>query len=87
MRTAWQRRNIGTVPNDVTYGEWLKTQPDWFQDDVLGKTKGKLFRSGGLKIDQFVDRRGDSLTLSELAREKPAAFDEAGLDPQDFIRN
>jgi len=34
------------VPADMTYYEWLKTQPKEFQDDVLGKTRGKLFREG-----------------------------------------
>lgn len=84
VRTAWQRRNIGTVPADVTYGPWLAKQSAAFQDQVLGKTKGKLFRTGKIKIDQFTTRRGDTLTLKQLAAEKPEVFREAGLSPDDF---
>jgi len=62
----------------------LKRQPASFQDEVLGKTKAKLFREGGLNVDQFVDRAGNELTLSQLAERKPDAFRKAGLDPEKF---
>lgn len=72
------------LPKDVTYGEWLKRQPATFQDKVLGKTKGKLFREGGMSVDQFVDRAGNELTLDELAASNPKAFIKAGLNPDKF---
>lgn len=56
----------GPVDNRVTYGGWLKRQPVEFIDDVLGEKRGKLFREGKLRIDQFVDDRGRTLTLEEL---------------------
>lgn len=57
-----------------TYQSWLKRQGARFQDDVLGKTKGALFRRGGLTLDKFVDPTGRSYTLAELARRERAAW-------------
>lgn len=70
----------GQVPDKTTYGEWLRRQPVEFQGEVLGVTKAKLFRDGKLSIDRFVNRRGNELTLEELRRRDPTAFDRAGLD-------
>lgn len=70
----------GQVPSKVTYAEWLKRQPAGFQDDVLGRTRGRLFREGGLKVDRFVDARsGRSFTLDQLRRKETAAFSRAGI--------
>jgi len=75
----------GTVPGKVSYQEWLTRQSAAFQDDVLGKAKGKLFRNGDLTLKKFVNRQGDELTLNELAKKHKDAFVAAGLDPQDFL--
>jgi len=83
-KKAWARVNIGTVPAATTYQQWLKRQPSDFQEEVLGKTKAKLFRDGGLTLDRFVDRRGNELNLAELSRKDPTAFVDAGLDPDKF---
>ena len=84
VRRDWANRNIGGVPAETTYGDFLKRQPVVFQDEVLGKTKGRLFRKGGLELNQFVDRAGNELTLAQLADTKPQAFIKAGLDPEQF---
>jgi SPP1 gp7 family putative phage head morphogenesis protein len=78
------REMTGQVPAATTYQEWLARQTTGFQNDVLGVTRGKLFRDGGLKLDRFINRRGDELTLHELARRETAAFVKAGLNPDDF---
>ena len=75
------RELTGVVPDTVTYPEFLRRQGAAFQDDVLGPTKGALFRSGGLSLDRFVDRRGNPVRLSDLVRSERAAFVRAGLDP------
>lgn len=58
------------VDADVSYYDWLKSQPAAFQDDVLGKTKGAIFRNAGLSTEQFkaatVDRYGNPLTLEQM---------------------
>lgn len=84
VREEWYNKNIGTVPAKTTYQQWLKRQPAKFQDEVLGPTRGRLFRRGGLELDRFVTQNGSELTLSELASRNPTAFMEAGLDPAKF---
>ncbi len=64
-RRAWADANIGRVPARTNYDEWLRNQPKSFQNDVLGPSRAELFR-GGLRMDKFVDRQGDSLTLDQL---------------------
>lgn len=84
-RQAWATENIGQVPAETDYQAWLTRQPARFQDDVLGKTKGALFRRGDLRLDKMVDRVGDELTLEELAKTKPQVFEDANLDPSEFV--
>ena len=78
------RESIGQVPAKTTYQEWLKTQSQAFQDDVLGKVRAKLFRQGNLTLDKFVNRAGDEIPLRDLARREMSAFRAAGLNPRDY---
>jgi SPP1 gp7 family putative phage head morphogenesis protein len=70
---------VGPVPAKQTYGEWLGRRSAAFQDDVLGATRGALFRRGGLTVDKFVDFRGRKFTLDELKLREPSAFRRAGI--------
>ena len=63
-----------------SYQAWLRAQPVEVQNDILGVTKARLFRDGGLSVDRFVDNKGRILTLQELRRRDLAAFKAAGLD-------
>lgn len=65
----------GQVADTETYQTWLKKQPASFQDEVLGKTKGRLFRNGGVPLDRFTDRNGIEYTLDELKKREATAFD------------
>jgi len=56
----------GQVSSKTTYPEWLKKQPDSFQDEVLGKGKAELFRTGKVDITKFVDDQHRPLTLKQL---------------------
>lgn len=78
------RELIGRIPAKVTYGQWLATQTVEFQNEVLGPTRGKLFRNGGLTLDKFVNRAGDEIPLRQLSQRDAAAFRQAGLDPVSF---
>ncbi len=71
QRLSWTKENIGTVRADVSYDQWLRRQSTAFQNEVLGVAKGRAFRKG-LKLDQFVDRRGSELTLLELKEKFPS---------------
>lgn len=63
-----------------TYAQWLKEQSQPVQDDILGASKGALFRTGGLSVDRFTDASGKVLTLAQLEARNSAAFVRAGLD-------
>lgn len=69
----------GQIPAETTYQEWLIKKPSEFQNKVLGDTKGKLFRDGGLKLDRFVNRAGYEYTIDELRARDAQAFKRAGL--------
>lgn len=79
------RELIGRVPAKQSYAEWLPKQSAKFQDDVLGLTKGKLFRKGGMPLGKFVDANDVERTLTDLARNDASFFRAAGLDPEDFL--
>jgi SPP1 gp7 family putative phage head morphogenesis protein len=70
----------GQVPGDLSYQDWIRRQPAAFQDDVLGPTKGALFRRGDLTLDRFVDMRsGREFTIDELRSKNEEAFMQAGV--------
>lgn len=67
---AWRARRVreltGTAPARLTYNEWLKRQSARFQDDILGPTRGRLFRENKLSLDKFVNRNGKTYTIKQL---------------------
>ncbi len=67
------------VNSKTTYESWLKRQPKEFQDDVLGPSRGRLFRNGGLTLSKFVDQQGKTLTLDELRKVEPEVFNRVKL--------
>jgi len=69
----------GPVKASTTYADWLKGQSQAVQDDVLGKSKGALFRSGKLPLDKFYNDKGQTLTLNQLKAKFPAPAAKAGL--------
>lgn len=71
------------VSADLSYYEWLKTQPASFQDAAIGPTRGKLLRDGGLSAEKFARLQADKtfapLTLKEMRAIDPIAFKRAGV--------
>jgi len=57
----------GPVSAKRTYSGWLKDQSPEFQQQVLGKKRAELFRSGRLKLDQFVDDNYNPINLKQLS--------------------
>lgn len=80
IRAEWARERVGNIPAETTYQQWLERQSAGFQDDVLGPTRGKLFRLGGLTLDRFVDTTGKRFTLEQLQELHPAAFKRVGVE-------
>lgn len=69
----------GQVAADMSYSDWLRSQPVSVQDEVLGSTRGRLFRAGKLEMSAFVNNKGETLTLSELRQRNAALFEKAGV--------
>jgi len=71
------------VDADLSYYEWLKTQPASFQDSVLGQTRGRLLRGGGISATRFselqLDKNFRALTLDQMRELEPVAFERAGI--------
>ncbi len=79
QRAAALDRMVGRVPAETTYQQFLTNQTAAFQDEVLGPTKGLLFRKGEFDLGGFVNDRGKTLTLRQLYEIKPGAFQRAGI--------
>jgi len=73
------REMTGRVPAATSYNTWLKSQTVVFQDEILGISKGKLFRAG-LTLDKFVAANGTELTLPQLSKKYKSLFEAAGLN-------
>lgn len=56
------------VSAGLTYDGWLRKQSKAFQDKVLGPSRAAMFRDG-MKLDRFVDGRGNTLTLAQLSQD------------------
>lgn len=71
------------VGSKSSYYGWLKRQPAAFQDQTIGKSRGKLLRNGGMTSDEFaklsVDDKFRPLDLKEMRKLDPDAFENAGL--------
>jgi SPP1 gp7 family putative phage head morphogenesis protein len=79
----------GQVPARQTYQGWLKKQPKRVQEEILGKEKAKLFRSGRVTVKDFVDDKRRTLTLAEIKlREELDDFGvmAAKLSPEETSR-
>lgn len=69
----------GKVPAELTYFDWLKRQSTSVQEEVLGPTRLKLWKEGGITPGRFQNDEGHYFTLSELRQRMPDAFKQAGL--------
>lgn len=56
----------GPVDANIGFGIWLKTQPAYVQDELLGPVRGQMFRDGKETVDKFFNDKGKWLTLDEL---------------------
>lgn len=70
---------VGRVPAETTYTQFLRRQTAGFQNEVLGPTRGRLFRAGQVDLKGFVDNSGQRLTLRQLYDQDPGRFSRANL--------
>lgn len=73
----------GSISANKSYYDWLKTQSAEFQDSVIGVTRGKLLRNGGLTSQRFAElqlgKNFRPLTLEEMRELDPVAFGKAKI--------
>lgn len=73
----------GDPDTDLSYYDWLKGKNAKYQDRVLGPTRGKLLRDGGLTSEEFaqlnLNKSFKPTTLDEMRVENPEAFKAAGV--------
>ena len=69
----------GQVPAKLTYMEWLQKQSFYRQTQVLGITRARLLRDGGMKVSEMFTDKGEFLTLNQLRDIDSRAFEDAGL--------
>lgn len=69
----------GQVAATTTFGEFLKNKPASFQDEILGATRGKLFRANEMEVDKFTNNKGIVYSLEELRKRDAELFKKAGL--------
>jgi hypothetical protein len=69
----------GQVPAKITYRDWIQNQPRAIQDQVLGRGKAQLMRSGQVPIDRFFDAKNRPLTLGQIRKLEglPATMSQA----------
>ncbi|WP_342049886.1 MULTISPECIES: phage minor head protein [unclassified Cupriavidus] len=63
----------GQVAADLSFADFLSGKSKAFQDEVLGKGKADLWRSGKITLQQLLDQRGNPLTLAQLQERANAA--------------
>ena len=69
----------GQVKATTQIDKWVRNQPIWFQESLLGKTRAELFRKGKMRLSKFTDATGEQLTIDELRAVDSKAFKMAGL--------
>ena len=65
-RPAIGASGAGSVDGKLNYEQWLRRQPESFQQDVLGRGRFELFKNRKLPLSRFVDQSGRTLSLEEL---------------------
>jgi len=69
----------GQVPADTNYQDWFSRQSFTRQSEIVGVTRARLIRDGGISPDEFYNDRGEWLTLDQLLERDDKAFRNAGI--------
>jgi|GEM_PF-2188427 len=58
--------DLGQIPADTTFAEFLKRHDAAYADNLLGPGRAKLWREGKITLNQLLDGSGRELTLKKL---------------------
>lgn len=78
VRKEWSDKYVKQVSDKLTFPKLLE-QDDKFARGWLGKTRYDLWKNGDLKIDKFVDVKGQKLSIEDLYTKEKDAFSKAGV--------
>jgi SPP1 gp7 family putative phage head morphogenesis protein len=56
----------GQVAADLSFDQFLRSKPDSFADEMLGKGRAQLWRDGKITLSQLLSAQGTPLTLAQL---------------------
>ncbi len=68
--------NKDRLEDRETYKDWFARQSATVQDDILGPSRGKLYREGDYTVDRFSDESGQLFTLDQLRDKDRDTFNE-----------
>lgn len=63
---------LGKIPDFPGGDEWLRAQPQWVQEEVLGKGASSIWRKGDLPAGVFIDKSLRGLTLAQIQAKERA---------------
>lgn len=66
LSTGTRASMNGQVPADMTYSKWLKRQPLYAQEQVLGVTRAQMLNAGKASVGDFFTDRGEWIDLKQL---------------------
>ncbi|EPG8764479.1 TPA: phage minor head protein [Raoultella ornithinolytica] len=69
----------GQVPADTDYQGWFSRQSFTRQSQIVGVTRARLIRDGGMIPDEFYSDKGEWLTLDQLRNRDTQAFKDARM--------
>jgi SPP1 gp7 family putative phage head morphogenesis protein len=58
--------DLGQVPADMTFSEFLKRHDEAYQDAMLGKGRAEMWRDGKITLSDLVMQNGRPITLEQL---------------------
>ncbi|HBZ2894707.1 TPA: hypothetical protein MHL12_24835, partial [Klebsiella pneumoniae] len=61
----------------TTYQDWFSRQSFTRQAEIVGETRARLIRDGGMSPDELYNDRGEWLTLDQLRNLDAQAFKDA----------
>lgn len=56
----------GQVAADLSFDQFLRSKPESFADEMLGKGKAQLWRDGKITLSELLSAKGTPLTLAQL---------------------
>ena len=79
-RRSWAKQYVGRISGKTTFQEFFSKQRASFQRSYLGESRYRLYKKGGLKIQDMVNTvTGKRLNLNQLRQFDSNAFNLAGL--------